>query len=373
MGACKAGTEERWQSTVYLHTSAHKGALVPIFKMDTFDFESWCKDGELSSKVVSALKKENMTSVKCLQLVKDSDVLELGLNRGDSILLLAAVKALRPGAAPAPVSTAAPLIAQTSGSGDSFGLHELLKTIDSSQEPENRQSTNGGSSDPLVYLECKRGEALKIVDFLSANQDDNEVELGNGITMKLPSQKPKLDKVSPAMWGAANLRIMVALLKDNKLDSVLDYVAYTIKIHELACRFSWQSVLLYDQEYRALQATHAFRWGTDTPHLTTVALREKPQSSQQQQQGRGHGGAGSTNNNKKRVAPSGREYCLQWNKGACAFGSRCNFEHICIQCNKDHKGCDHVGPTGQHAASGGARGGAHTAGQPGGTGSASGY
>ena len=43
-------------------------------------------------------------------------------------------------------------------------------------------------------------------------------------------------------------------------DDILDYVAYTSKIGELACRLAWQSVLVYDQECRAMQAAGGFGW-----------------------------------------------------------------------------------------------------------------
>ena len=92
--ACKAGTNKAGRGSVYLFKCA-AGTRIPLFIMD-FEFETWCKDNELSSKVVSMLKKENMVSLKCLQLVKDVDICDLGLNKGDGILLMEAVKGLRP-------------------------------------------------------------------------------------------------------------------------------------------------------------------------------------------------------------------------------------------------------------------------------------
>ena len=107
--------------------------------------------------------------------------------------------------------------------------------------------------DPSFYLSthtAKGESALRIVDFVSgAGQETEEIELGGGLCIKLPgSNKPKLDKVSPAMWMAANGRIFAQLINSGELSSkndILDYVAYTTKIGELACRFAWQSVLVY--------------------------------------------------------------------------------------------------------------------------------
>ena len=57
------------------------------------------------------------------------------------------------------------------------------------------------------------------------------------------------------MWIAANARIMGALYDSDDLDhgAAKDYMAYTAKTGELASRYTWASVLAYDQEYRRRQ------------------------------------------------------------------------------------------------------------------------
>ena len=66
--------------------------------------------------------------------------------------------------------------------------------------------------------------------------------LGPGATLKLNSgTKLKLHAVSPAMWIAANARIMASLYGDSgDLDhgAAKDYMAYTAKIGELASRYT---------------------------------------------------------------------------------------------------------------------------------------
>ena len=50
------------------------------------------------------------------------------------------------------------------------------------------------------------------MDFLSPTLlAEGEVALGGGVTLKINS-KPKLDKVSPAMWVVANTRIMKTMM-----------------------------------------------------------------------------------------------------------------------------------------------------------------
>ena len=57
--------------------------------------------------------------------------------------------------------------------------------------------------------------------------------------------------MSPATWIAANACIMAALYNCGNLDHITakDYMAYTVKIGELALRYTWASVLVHDQEY----------------------------------------------------------------------------------------------------------------------------
>ena len=52
------------------------------------------------------------------------------------------------------------------------------------------------------------GGCLRIVDFVSSSLlVEEEAELGGGVTLKL-NTRPKLKKVSPAMWIKANSRIL---------------------------------------------------------------------------------------------------------------------------------------------------------------------
>ena len=64
--------------------------------------------------------------------------------------------------------------------------------------------------------------------------DTEEISLGPGATLKLTiGTKPKLHAVSPAMWIAANARIMAALYDSDDLDhgAAKDYMAYTVNWH----------------------------------------------------------------------------------------------------------------------------------------------
>ena len=89
--------------------------------------------------------------------------------------------------------------------------------------------------------------------------------------LKINSKQERV-KVSPAMWVVANISIMKAMMARPDF-CVEQYLTYTEMVGELACRFTWTSVLLFDEEYRQHQAAVGFPWGTEAPRLSTVLLR----------------------------------------------------------------------------------------------------
>ena len=105
---------------------------------------------------------------------------------------------------------------------------------------------------------------------------------------KAPSRK--FDIVSVA---SGQLSHFIQIGWENKLHgpALMDYLSYTTKIYQLVHRFSLVSVLLYDREYRKLQAPLIFRWGMDVQHLSNIHLQaqDKPvgQSSQSNQRTNG--------------------------------------------------------------------------------------
>ena len=110
------------------------------------------------------------------------------------------------------------------------------------------------------------------------------------IVVKSGQKRPKLENMTLSQWSVANRAILYQLVRENKLQgpSLFDYLSYTTKVYQLVQRYNLISVLLYDREYRKLQAALKFRWGTDVQHLSSIHLqaRDKPaaQSNQQKKQ-----------------------------------------------------------------------------------------
>ena len=112
----------------------------------------------------------------------------------------------------------------------------------------------------LKGAEKIKDEELRIVDFVLANlMAEEEVILGEGVSLK-KSYKPKLEKVSPSAWIVASGRILRRLMLDPKFDTRA-YLDYQEMVGELGCRFSWQSMLIFDDEYRKRQAQVVLRDG----------------------------------------------------------------------------------------------------------------
>ena len=267
--------------------------------MGDFDFEEWSE--KLPPEVVDVLKREGFTGLLALLYTNEKDITALKLRRGHHVQLRQALSELQQqqGGGPLVVDNAAnrkDTPAVPTGTSDHRPAGELL------QELLGRQPTSasGGVAsltdsmgrldlDPQIYL--KQGERgtkpLLIPDFVPHVISDckpEEIELGGWATLRLPSQstpRPKLDSISPYLWIVANARIMATLQAKGALDGtgLLDYMSYTAKFGELACRYTWSSVLHYANEYRTLQAAVGFTWGSDSPHLSRVALKERQQQS----------------------------------------------------------------------------------------------
>ena len=143
----------------------------------------------------------------------------------------------------------------------------------------------------------------------------------------------------------SNARIFHHLLCSGKLPSPQDvqhYLADTVKIMELSAKFSWPSVLQYDDEFRHIKAVYNYPWSFDSHHLHTVTLEPlvlAPKPS-----------LGKTS----QVSSDGRVICRNFNrlKGCTLY--ECHFAH---QWNRkvNGKACGQSHPS--HSHPGGGRGG----------------
>jgi hypothetical protein len=289
-----------------------------------FEFSTFVED--LPPSVQAVLNEEKITSKASLLALDIQDIESLDIKRGPMAILRRKVMALQDS------QGVGPLTVKDCVGQDPVRQRPLDQLLQSSM-PANQPGSN-------IHEGAGSSRCLRIVDFVPTSQTvEEEVTLAGGVTLKLNS-KPKLEKVTPAAWITANARILQQLMNEDQDTDVNAYLAYTEMVGELAARYTWASVMVFDDEYRQRQARLGFQWGTEAPHLSTVVLRERqqqqPMTQHQHKAGR---------RPPRTVGPPGRELCRQFNSGACGYGSSCQFQHACHTCGGDHPGRDHAAGT----------------------------
>ena len=206
-----------------------------------------------------------------------------------------------------------------------------------------------GWQDPQVYLAAAAAGKSSvtyhdIVDFVTKDTVDELVVAGvhdgSQLVVKTGS-KAKLEAITLSQWSIANLAIMYTLLGEGKLvsNALLDYLSYTTKIYQLTQRYENVSVYLYDREYRKLQASHGFRWGTDIPHLHVIQLVPRAPRNDRKLKSINVSGPQPrpTNISFSPRTLDGRAICKLYNSPRGCGYVDCKFVHAC-----SHKGCNEV-------------------------------
>ena len=138
-----------------------------------------------------------------------------------------------------------------------------------------------------------------------------------------------------------------------------DYLSYSIKVLEKATNYTWQSVLLYNDEFRVLQHTYGFPWGTDHSHLHEVIFMPRWVAKLTRRQGNTttspYNSSDSSSKGPSNTCshiPNGSEICRMFNarKGCrrlpCKFVHTCNCKVGSQACGKNHQGYLHGSSSG---------------------------
>jgi hypothetical protein len=351
----------------------------------SFLFEEWAEKAELTRKTVKYLRSEELMTIRTLSLITEKDIVMMPLPMGQRKLLMVASQELCapprvvPHVTPPEIvqmeDTTAPEIVNGGsppGAGLDQHLAQLFEQIGSSK-PSAAYNTGehhfniGTVSDrvdlnPLSYLlPRQRPKYLDITDFVQTmGKEVTQEEIlgesqGGKIVYKSGARNIKLDQVSPMQWSAVNMRIAVELIRTEALkqSALFDYMAYTVKVSELADTYMWVSILQYDRAYRQLQAQHGFRWGSDSPHLDTLHLRARqyhqfPAKNRQSQSFPRATPANATDYSCQGSRPSSGSInnCRLYQRNACPWGENCRYSHVCSA-----PGCGQQHPLAMHGRS----------------------
>ena len=358
------------------------------------ELREWAMARNITAKTVDLLVKDGFSSMDAIELLDKEDLAHSKIPRGQQKLLL---KALQPRQATAEQTTeqtaevteataaataaaaatgedgaTAPARDQAAGAGQNqlAGevytqlMREHLRTMQGTTAPtptpqpgashtarhfEHCATLPGLWQDPQVHLVSsaagRSGNVhYDVVDFITKDAIEEEVvagtQEGRQIIVK-SGVKPKLETITLSQWSIANLAIMYRLLGEGKLgdEGVIDYLSYNTKIYQLTQRYENVSVYFYDREYRKLQASHNFRWGTDIPHLHTMQLTPRaPRNNPRPPPNRVRSG--------QRPGPmtvDGRAICKMFNTCRGCNYVDCKFVHAC-----SFKGCTQTHPATSH-------------------------
>lgn len=167
------------------------------------------------------------------------------------------------------------------------------------------------------------------------------------LVVKSGPKKPKLESLTLSQWSIANLAILYKLSGEGKLigPCLMDYLSYTTKVYQLVQRYSLTSVLLYDREYRKLQCSMGFRWGTDVQHLHTLFLQPRATSTNSMNSSSGSKRPGGNPRGPKpqRVDQRKDGLCRNYNSDKGCTYTECRFKHLCMVpgCGQSHSAVAH--------------------------------
>lgn len=220
-------------------------------------------------------------------------------------------------------------------------------------QPKDTSQLNPGSGTQIK-------KAKQITDFLfltsldSIEEEGHIVDIGGGARIQIDRKKTPLSQVTLEQWGFASLGIFNELVRTGELSSleIKGYINYTQSIFRLAANHIWHSVLLYDKEYRDLQAKEGFKWGEPqkdlrdfhlVPRNNNLTMRTLSAMSKTSHSQNVMENSGSKFSQRRRgpFLPDGREICRKFNSGSCDL-QKCRMAHNCAICySRDHKAVEH--------------------------------
>ena len=312
------------------------------------DYATWCQEHELTEATVDALKDNGISSLKSASLLTAALIQKhlKSLPLGQALLLQQGIESLtKPKdvvTSTAPLVNAAKTDVEAAPQEASLDTSTLLQLLQ--KDPSDNQAAATGKHphthtfDPFNCNVASPGKLYDLRDFITVMPEFREkstaLKVGD-IELTLPTQRPKLESITPLQYMEGSLRVMREMAKEGRsLTELLQYAGYLIKIANMGQRFQWRSVLQYDTEYRKAQADAGFDFGADSSYLMQVVLRDgltpKPHPAAKD----------SVHPQTKYDPSSGRPTCGKFNTAQGCTMRNCKFAHVCRSCFKPHS--DHT-------------------------------
>ena len=234
-------------------------------------------------------------------------------------------------------------------------LRNIIPSHDVNQaQPPHRMGLGYHSSAAGLSIQGKHTKFLDIVDFIPflpgyvVEKDRVQVAASAGapLTFETAPRKPDLLDVDPHQWGMANMMLLYRLIELGQITmaNLPDYMLYTKSIHHLGTMYEWGSIMMYDREYRRMQAQKKWDWGTESSYLINCHLRKKapppPPAAPSNQNNNKRKDSQDKGKRNKVYDKTGKEVCKNFNGGGCTYQG-CRHSHVCIVCLGGHPATSH--------------------------------
>ena len=186
--------------------------------------------------------------------------------------------------------------------------------------------------DPLTRQKIEKGEYMDFAKLLPRDrimiEDDEKIHLVVKDGRIFPMSKDQHDSTvvidTLHKWEQA-FRVFSDIYTRAYPMRAAELIQYDHVIHSAAQAYCWNSVYLYDKDFRIHMMRYPGRtWGIILQQAWNLRLKERNKFS--------HDNRGAFDN--RNVRTSLRETCKRFNKGKCSNGIRCHYEHKCLYCHK---------------------------------------
>ena len=196
--------------------------------------------------------------------------------------------------------------------------------------------TVGSHVDEATILKIKNSEYVDFGKLIPKDRvlavDENKLELviKGGQTFYVPvSNSTEINNFG--RWEQA-FRVFANIYTKFHPHRSSELIEYNHIIHTVSLSYPWDSVYLYDKDFRIHISKHPERnWSIILQQAWSLRLRDKPHQLINNNNSSFHSaGAGASSPSPGKID----EPCRRFNRGRCHFGSGCRYDHRCSYCFK---------------------------------------